>query len=775
MSAVASSVPILLKHAIRPVNDTDMAIGWLHGRVDFPRHSLTLIVKGTFRLRQDAAAVPAEAPLPLNGDQHFDDDPEASLRYESDFAHFKPHADLLLIGSCHVPGGEPKPSCRVVFRVGDWQRTLVVVGPRYWQSDLFGALMSEPRPFRHGPVRYEHAFGGTEYGDNPIGKGIDAVIDREGRERIPLPNIELPEQMLTEPNQRPPPAGFGPLSRGWGLRSRKTGTYDERWLETRWPWFAQDLDWTFFNAAPPEQQLPGYLRGDETLYFENLSAVAPVYRSQLPGLRVHGFVDRNARSADKQPAFEEIPMHLDTLWVDMDTKQLVLVWRGVTQTVSEEFTDIDHLYVCTEPLAELLRSPEEAHQRMRAILAPPVEMASPAPPSLDVDAKIARAEAEYARELAKSGVTMNSDLFAGSEEQRNQAIRELYRKQLIAVGADPARADAWEPPKDESDKLQRELEAEFGIEDQAIDAQPLDRETCLQRIAAGESMVDADLRDIDLSQCVLNGVDFSGAVLVGADLSGADLSRACLQGANLTEADLVMADLRLADLSQADLTSSRLMSADLSGATLNAARFTGAMLRSVRMLKAAGRRTDFSEADLSQARLSRSRFHEADFSASRLDGTRFTGASLCGSHFEKVQGEATDFSHAELERANFGEGCCLAGARFVEVGADESIWDSADLRGCDFSGSRMRMADFGGANLTGANFTHCDLGLARFVKASLEDAVMLRANLFQSSLEKANLRRADLSGASLYEAETRDAILDETNLREANLKMSKLA
>ena len=62
--------------------------------------------------------------------------------------------------------------------------------------------------------------------------------------------FEDPKRLVRTKADKPAPVGFGPIDQTWPVRMRKAGTYDAEWLETRFPGFAADIDWTFFNAAP---------------------------------------------------------------------------------------------------------------------------------------------------------------------------------------------------------------------------------------------------------------------------------------------------------------------------------------------------------------------------------------------------------------------------------------------------------------------------------------------------------------------------------------------
>src|SRR5512140_3607432 len=98
-----------------------LSIGWVSGRFFGKALTTTFVVKGSYALRPGAPAEPLDEPLPVDGNipnEPAGENEEASLRYESDLAPFKPHADLLLAGTCHAPGGAAVPSCPVTFGVG---------------------------------------------------------------------------------------------------------------------------------------------------------------------------------------------------------------------------------------------------------------------------------------------------------------------------------------------------------------------------------------------------------------------------------------------------------------------------------------------------------------------------------------------------------------------------------------------------------------------------------------------------------------------------------
>ena len=181
--------------------------------------------------------------------------------------------------------------------------------------------MSAALPFTAMPLDWAHAFGGPELPANPVGRGIadDA-----------LPNIEDPRETIRSRNDRPAPAGFAPVNPSWSQRATKLGKdYGPGWVARRAPWYAEDMNWSYFQAAPPDQQLDGYLRGDEALRFTNLHPRFAVLEASLPRLRVRAFF------RCKGARIRELTMNLDTLFADLEADAVTLTWRGLA-TVGQD-------------------------------------------------------------------------------------------------------------------------------------------------------------------------------------------------------------------------------------------------------------------------------------------------------------------------------------------------------------------------------------------------------------------------------------------------------
>jgi uncharacterized protein YjbI with pentapeptide repeats len=759
---------------VQIVNRTPFVFTPLVSRFRPPGLHATLVVKGTFRLVPDGPLAPAEEQQQLAGDVYDEDDVERECLYEGDAAFWKPAADALVLATCHAPGGRAVARCRASFTVGERVRTLQVVGDRTLHRFLFLRWTSRPKAFREMPIRYRLAHGGPKSPWNPAGKGHKAGE---------LPNLEDPAASRRPKADREEPAGFGPLSKLWKSRMQRAGTYDQAWLERHWPWFPKDFDWSYFNAAPRAQQIEGYLRGDEELRFENLHPSHPIVRTSLPGLRVRVLVDAGTSAGPS-----DAPMELDTLFVDVDRGLAILVWRGVVPVESEDLSDIRHLIVASEPLAEPQRPAAEYRPAPAPAEAPAPEPAAAAPAGNgaaaqfpDSEAELAQAEADAAKIEAANVEAMRKQGLEPPPPPPPPTFEEM-KKQLAALPALLAASGTQLPAAAQADLAElakgdwlKPLEAELAALEQGPAAAPRwTRERCESHVAARGSLAGEDLSGLDLSGAKLGGADLAGAVLKGTNLANADLTAAMLNGAVLEGAELAGAALRRADLRQADLTGVKASGADFAGAQMQEMEGSGAVFDGAIWTGADASRARLASASLERADLSRCVLVEADLGQASLDEAVLVAADLTGASLGGVTAPAIVMTEANLTKLK-AEGADFRHGRFERVQGSGSIWDGARLESADFTSAQLARASFGGAALAEARLIGVEMPQASFEGATLTRARLRQSNLFRGSLERTELEESDLRGANLYEVEFLGARTEGARLDGANLKSTKLA
>ncbi len=280
----------------------------------------------------------------------------------------KIRGEVLAAGAAHAPRGQKVKGLAARIRVGQVEKTLNVFGERYWLPD--GAI-SEAREFISQPITYENAFGGPDFPQNPKGKGIAQIALPDGRKAVPLPNVEAPRRMIGAPEDRPEPAGFGPLDVTLPQRAKYNGTYDARWKSERWPGLPDDTDFLLFNCAPKDQWIAEFFRGDEPFEVENMHPDMPVVRGALPGLRARMFLTMienyklYADPAGFRESFVEVPTRLETVWLFPNILRGVAIYRGSVENRDDECRDVVRVFLEWERLGERAGTLEEYAEKQK--------------------------------------------------------------------------------------------------------------------------------------------------------------------------------------------------------------------------------------------------------------------------------------------------------------------------------------------------------------------------------------------------------------------------
>ena len=252
----------------------------------------------------------------------------SSVIRESNLAPLKMSTDIHFINPvAHSPNGIPAPRWDVEVTAGPIQKKLCVTGPRHWRAGPLGWVLSKPEFATTVEMVYENSLGGWWQRDgksvvckeNPVGKGFDHGRFSEEREKIDAPQIEDPAEPIEVLCQPTRPQGLGPIARGWEPRLKLAGTFDDRWLEERWPQIPDDYDFAHNNSAHPDLIAPCFFSGIEFFEIRGLSPRSLQFR--LPGLRVYFML----RYEDGEIA--PIIPKLDTIEIDCNNLHCDLLWR----------------------------------------------------------------------------------------------------------------------------------------------------------------------------------------------------------------------------------------------------------------------------------------------------------------------------------------------------------------------------------------------------------------------------------------------------------------
>ena len=267
------------------------ALGRLH---------VTAIAKATFGFADEAFMPRLEPDKIVKAEVHHGKSPAKSVRYTTDLAPYLARADVMFTGYAHARPGGPVRSLvvRLAVQSGD-----------HMVLDRRLVVQSTPG-FQRLSLTYEHAWGGIECAENPLGMGA-------------TPGSGDPH--VIDPANPKTPSCFAPIGRLWPVRKRLLGTASRKAIEAPVAEIPDGFDFSYFQAAPPAQRID-YLRGDEWVVLEGLHPTLERMRMHLP--RVAGFARIHGLEARGVPEGHMMPLNADTLRIDGETGRVSVVCRS---------------------------------------------------------------------------------------------------------------------------------------------------------------------------------------------------------------------------------------------------------------------------------------------------------------------------------------------------------------------------------------------------------------------------------------------------------------
>ncbi|MCC6522729.1 MAG: DUF2169 domain-containing protein [Polyangiaceae bacterium] len=729
----------------------------------------------------------------------------------------KPRGEFLLSGSAW--SATPVTSLGVMVTLGAVKKHLQVFGERFWS----GSRPSQPMPFTEMPITWERALGGPKDHRNYAGRGqvedptIGAVL---------LPNIELPQQLLQGPRDRPPPAGFGPRTGAELPRRNLLGTMDEAWIERRFPEMPTDFDPRYGQQACEDQWSGAHWRGDERFCLLNLHPRLPRWEGTLPGLGARAWVCRT-----RSPCPEEMPLELDTVWFFPRFGRIALLWRGSFELEDDDELEVldvmaalewrdqrrpaEH-YAAARARRKSLRDalaldagdgdllpPELAPAALPAPPAPRPEAEPPAPLSDTMKAELtatleavqAELRAERAERIAQGEPTGDVDrallatdaetawekIATGAEGDGVEVEAQLdgVREQLVA-GAAPAHTVAeFDVSAAEAKILEAQIAAATTDRERRPVGPPpppraeeqLDTLAMLQHV---KEQLGARYPDqIEAQIAALQGPTLARDLRAEEERVREHYRSSAHLQPELTALDRDMsapgrdeverAVAAGASLRRWDLTALDLSGLDFRGADLSEAWLESAVLVGARLAGCNLHRAVLTRADLTGADLTEATLTEANLGGADATQTCFTRAELAGAILV-----GTKLADASLAETSLGgvdlSAALLLRVSFARCRASGLIMTDVDLSGCDFREAEVVVSNFTGCKLHGADFRGARLERTLFFNCQGDDVDF-------SGAKAHNLRfaRGEDERSSFRRANFRGAMLDRACLGDTDL------
>lgn len=728
----------------------------------------------------------------------------------------KARAEVLVAGKAFAPNGGETTARAVRLTVKRQGRALVdkelyVIGDRRWEF----SGPSSPLPFSEMPVTWERAFGGPGCELNPIGKGA-APVEIDGVRVHPLPNIENPKDLVKSKGDRPFPVGLGPIDQTWPQRFVKAGTYDSRWLEERFPGFAADLDWTYFNTAPEDQQIDGYFSGGETFEVHGMHREKAVVETGLPPFRARLFVVQSTPGGE---VMREAVPRIDTVYLFPNVERAVVIYRGALEIEEDDGADVLHVVAAFE-------EPEQARslEHYRQVVAKRQDKKLGAVYALmdeDLLPKAAVSEGEGGASVPEDDwndmaeVVKTEGLIQKRLEKQIDAQVAVGREMVVAAGLDPAEYD-----RRVAEGLAKREEKPKGLADVPALFERADADAAAAQKAADDAR--KELEAFAREQMKAMGLDYDAVVAKSKQEGGGPpkfSAKAQIEwleemvqlgrngGVPMKDAEAKLADPKFFEslyeternlleayrrfghfcpaarrldegasaevrravveargrgesLAGRDLTGADLSGLDLSGVDLSGALLEAASLRGARLDGANLRQAMLARADLEGASLEGASVVQANFGEAILRGARFgDGADLSGVTFFKTDLRGAVLRGAKLSAAQIFE-LDLEGADLCGAALDGALFMETKAPAADFSGAMLKDAMFVKAVVAGAKFVGADLTDATFVETVGDGAVFVTAVLRGARMVlKSSFADADFKGARLLRTCLRTTVL----------------
>ena len=735
----------------------------------------------------------------------------------------KPQGEVLVYGQYHSPGGKPVPADDASVTLGAVRKSVRVIGNRYWRA-IIGP--TEPEPFVSLPIRYDYAFGGSAYAKNPAGKGMDEV-DYFGEPRLPLPNIETPDNLVTSSSSRPMPAGFAAFRPEWEQRVSLMGTYDENWKNNHFPDLAPDLDWNHFNAAPKDQWINDFWKGDESFEIRNMHPEKPLLSGRLPGFKVKSFV---AMKGDDSIQIKQVEMKAETVFLFPEEETGIMLYRGTIQVEEDDASDIDHILCAFESLNESPRSKEYYEAALidrldeKQVFKYMLTTKDLIPQSVRCGfAQLLDAADQQGENILVENIKARADLEKENANALLEEQRQALKKQLEDAGIDPAPY---------LEKLDSKNSAE--IEDPALKALMESMEKVLPGCTAEDGRpVDISKFDFTALQKMTEQVEglaedkkneqFEKLREYAAKLEGeaGEQAREKVEEAikkteglqplprpsireileNIDQQLLAFAQSRQLMLEQGidveNLPSPTITSKEVQEKTqeaINGAksvyrigahyitgtpphevpldivlhRFKKDMARGASMADGDYSGVDFSGMDLKGINLSGCFLEYANFTATNLSGANLSGAIITHAKLNKA-----NLTDVNLTEANLG-GSTLLGAEFIKANLMDAVLSRANCAGAKFIDCNLQGVNFIETKMGNVEFHKCRTHMANFIElefngGSVKECDFIECNFVKCVLKDCDCRASNFSSSNFFECH-----LDGSKFIGAQLKNVRL-
>ncbi|MBF0240551.1 MAG: DUF2169 domain-containing protein [SAR324 cluster bacterium] len=698
----------------------------------------------------------------------------------------KPRGEYVVMGSYHAPGGKPVSRGAVKIKLGDLEKSLLIYGHRYWEN----LGISKPSLLTSLPIQYQYAFGGGNFPKNPKGKGVAPVTNEEGVSMHPLPNIEDPNHPILSKRDQPEPAGLNGLDIMHPDRQAKAGTYDGEWVEKYAPGLAKDLDWEFFNVAPPDQRIEGFFKGGEPFEIHNMHPEKSVFRGKLPSYRPRAFIYQRTDDGLK---FREVPnMRMDTVIFVPAVEMGILLWRGVIDISIDDATDVRNIMIAYENLKDNPRTIEHYEDQLQKRTSPTqrIRYLLNTTDLIPLDHRCGFQRLLDGNSNDKMQSLMLKNMEAQRQIQIDAAMKQLDQKleegrnqmlMMLAVqNIDPTPyLEQWDdavnqpPPEEPEIKAFMEwLEGILpGITTGELDLTRMDL-TKMSEIQPRLQEIADHKKEAAKQQLLEKLEEFKQQELT--DSKDPEM----IQIAEKTKNETIQKfEAAIQSMDQVPPLPRAPGIEALDEAKLKMSEARQQVIDGIEKARQEGKEIEYPE-EMSAMEGSLDKAEEMlkalpeTFKKLYIMGAHYMepGASPHAVPLGLIAAQVLENAKSRKSMANGDYACIdlsghdLSGVDFSGSFMEDVNFARSNLSGANLSGCVMARANFTGTNLAGANLDGANIGAAQLIETDFTDAILTNAILSKSTMRKTKFLRAQMKGAQIM-----DAVVEQVDFSEIDM------
>jgi hypothetical protein len=305
-------------------------------------------LKASFVFRADQPLLFHAQQVPVHLAPLFEGD---TLLADSDLTPPKPMVDVVVLAKGYAPPGQERFTAGI--SVAGRSKLMDVVPPATWSKR--GAIVPGTPVPGGVPLTYANAWGGVEFGDNPLGQGF---VKGEAQGKA-LPRVLPVGVVPAKPTDKPQPVALSPLPKTWPQRRNLGGTYDDDWSRRRSPLLPADLDPRYWQAVPEDQRIARDVANGAQVVLTNLTSTDGQLSDgtvtfALPHLEFE--VATRFRSAWVQQQAD-----LQTIALDVENRCVTLCWQAsLPIDASQNDVLVDRTFVALRDHSGFRVRPEEA-------------------------------------------------------------------------------------------------------------------------------------------------------------------------------------------------------------------------------------------------------------------------------------------------------------------------------------------------------------------------------------------------------------------------------